>query len=253
MNRAGRTIGVKWLVSTFAAAIVLQAAAGGAATLSGVVTPPNAMLTVDLSRSVVYLESNDAIPPLPTAPGPRPQIAQHGKAFVPDFLVVPAGTSVEFPNFDPFTHNVFSRSRAAAFDLERYGQGLSKSFTFENVGVVQIFCNIHPQMKAILFVVPNRCWARADVQGRFLISDVPPGRYTLVGWNDRGGEQRQMIDVSPVGLQGLTLALSPAAAREQLVERSAPPEPMGVARGLGVKRERLGLPVVGGVHPAPNP
>ena len=103
-------------------------------------------------------------------------------------------------------------------------------------------------MKAILFVVPNRCWARADAQGRFLISDVPPGRYMLVGWNDRGGEQRQIIDVSPAGLQGLSLALSPSAAREQLVERAAPPEPTGVARGLGVKRERLGLPVVGGAQ-----
>ena len=88
------------------------------------------MLTVDLSRSVVYLESNDAIPPVPTAPGPRTQIAQHGKAFVPDFLVVPAGTSVEFPNFDPFTHNVFSRSRAAAFDSRTLWAG-----TFEVVHV----------------------------------------------------------------------------------------------------------------------
>jgi hypothetical protein len=253
MNRAYSSILANCLAGAFTIAIAVQTSGASAANLSGNVTAPNAMVSIDLSRTVVYLESNEAIPPLPAPPGPRPQIAQHGKAFVPDFLVVSAGTTVEFPNFDPFSHNVFSRSRAASFDLDRYGQNMSKAYTFENVGVVQLFCNIHPQMKAVLYVVPNRCWARADSQGRFLISDVPPGRYVLAGWNDRGGEQRQWVDVSPAGMQGAMLALSPTGAQEPLVDRAAPPEPTGVARGLGVKRERLGLPVVGGVHPATNP
>jgi plastocyanin len=225
-----------------------------AAAVSGKLTTAGSTLqSTDLARSVVYLESNPAISLGTPSTGHSPQIAQHGKAFTPDFLVVVAGTTVEFPNWDPFSHNVFSRSRAASFDLDRYGQGQSKSYTFNNVGVVQLFCNIHPQMKAVLLVVPNRCFARADAEGRFSISDVPPGRYVLVGWNARAGEQRQTIDVSPTGLQGLTVTLSAAAAREAFVRRRAPPEPAGVARGLGVKRERLDLPVVGDQHPAPNP
>ena len=230
------------------------AATTHATTLSGSVTAAGgALQNIELGRSVVYLESNPAISPAAPYTGHAPQIAQHGKAFTPDFLVVVAGTTVEFPNWDPFSHNVFSRSRAASFDLDRYGQGQSKSYTFNNVGVVQLFCNIHPQMKAVLLVVPNRCFARADAEGRFTISDVPPGQYVLVGWNDRAGEQRQTIDVPAAGLQGLAVTLSAASARAPIVPRSPPPEPAGVARGLSVKRERLDLPVVGGVHPAPNP
>jgi plastocyanin len=244
---------MRYTITILTVALLALATTAHAATVSGTVAAGAALENIDLARSVVYFESNPAI--LPGAPydGHRPQIAQHGKAFTPDFSVVVVGTTVEFPNWDPFSHNVFSRSRAASFDLDRYGEGQSKSYTFNNPGVVQLFCNIHPQMKAVLLVVPNRCFARADAQGRFSISDVPPGQYMLVGWNDRAGEQRQTIDVPPDGLQGLTVTLSAAAVREPIVPRSAPPEPSGVARGLGVKRERLDLPVVGDQHPAPNP
>src|SRR5436190_1167396 len=84
-------------------------------------------------------------------------------------------------------------AHGAQFDLDRYGQGQSKSVPFNNVGLAQIFCNIHPQMKASLLVVPNRYFARADAEGHFAIHDVPPGRYVLIGWGLRSGEQRQAI------------------------------------------------------------
>ena len=248
---------MRYSTTILISAVLALANTTHAATVSGTLTGQSAaggaIQAVDLARSVAYLESSPAIPSDSADASRRPQIAQHGKAFTPDFLVVVVGTTVGFPNWDPFSHNVFSRSRAASFDLERYGQGQSKSYTFNNAGVVQLFCNIHPQMKAVLLVVPNRCFARADAQGRFSLADVPPGRYMLVGWNERAGEQRLTIDIPPTGLQGLTLTLSPAAAREPIVPRAAPPEPAGVARGLGVKRERLDLPVVGGQHAAPTP
>lgn len=247
---------MKQSITGFAAALVVAmlaaAATGRGATISGMITANGAIVSVDLSRSVVYLETDNLIQPGVPDGSPRPQIAQHGKAFVPNFSVVPVGTTVEFPNFDPYSHNVFSRSPAAQFDLDRYGQGRSKAYTFNNPGVVQLFCNIHPQMKAVLLVVPNRCWARADAQGQFTILDVPPGRHVLVGWNDRGLEQRGLLEVPPTGVQGLTLALSPVATSESIVNRDPAPEPAGVARGLGVKRERLDLPVVGGEHAAPG-
>jgi plastocyanin len=208
---------------------------------------------VDLSRAVVYL---DARPDLANPPPPddqRPQIAQHDKAFTPNLLVITQGTTVEFPNWDPFSHNVFSRSRAASFDLERYEQGQSKSYAFNSVGVVQVFCNIHPQMRAVLVVVPNRHFVRADGQGRFLLNDVPHGPHTLVVWHERGGEQRQSIHVPVDGLRDVGLAMTVQQARERTpsasVKRRAPP---GAERGLGVKRERLNLPIVGGAHPAPK-
>jgi plastocyanin len=224
-------------------------AAAHAADITGVVSV--AAAGQDPSRLVVFLDADPSLAPAPPD-APRPQIVQKGKAFVPDLLVVSQGTTVEFPNWDPFSHNVFSRSQAASFDLDRYGQGESKSVTFNNVGLVQIFCNIHPQMKASLLVVPNRYFARADAQGRFAIRDVPPGRYVLIGWGLRAGEQRQTIDLPPQGLRNVAIALAGTATRE------TPPEPRdpvsrdpGVARGLGVKRERLNLPVIQDLHSAP--
>jgi plastocyanin len=230
---------------------VLAAPPANAADVTGVVSV--AAGGQEPSRLVVFLDADPSLAPAPPDTQ-RPQIVQKGKAFVPDLLVVSQGTTVEFPNWDPFSHNVFSRSQAASFDLDRYGQGQSKSVTFNNVGLVQIFCNIHPQMKASLLVVPNHCYARADAKGQFTIHDVPPGRYVLIGWGLRAGEQRQTIVVPPEGLRDVAMALPGAVARETSAE---PREPIsrdpGVARGLGVKRERLNLPVVQETHPAPTP
>jgi plastocyanin len=232
-------------------AMVCVAVAAQAATISGAVTM-TAGSPADLSRTVVYLESHPALAGDPPPGDQRPEIVQRDKAFIPDLLVVLAGTTVEFPNWDPYSHNVFSRSRAAQFDLDRYGQGQSKSYTFNNTGVVQIFCNIHPQMRAVLVVLPNRFFVRADARGSFAIPNVPPGQYVLVAWNERTGERRQTIDVAAGDVRGVTIALAGAAAavQERPSQPSLRPATRGVERGLGVKRERLGLPVVGGAHPA---
>jgi plastocyanin len=206
----------------------------------------------DLSRAVIYLDAHPELISEPPAEGQRPQIAQQGKAFVPDLLVVTRGTTVEFPNWDPFSHNVFSRSRAASFDLDRYPQGQSKSYQFKEVGVVQVFCNIHPQMRAVLVVVPNECVTRADAQGRFVLANVPPGRHVLVAWHERGGEQRQTIDVPDGGLRDVVVTLSGETTRERAEPRAQRSNRSGVERGLGVKRERLNLPTVNDTHPAPS-
>src|SRR5271155_4960171 len=103
----------------------------------------------DLSRVVVYLDSDKVLDEIPHA-ALHPTVAQENKSFVPNLLVIPKGTEVEFPNWDHFSHNVFSRSAAAPpFDLDRYPYGQSKSRRFDHDGIVQVFCNIHPFMKAI--------------------------------------------------------------------------------------------------------
>src|SRR5688572_20934413 len=131
----------------------------------------------DLTRVVVYLASDSVLDAFPHSID-RAIVIQKNKSFIPSFTIVPRGTEVEFPNWDSFDHNVFSRSKAApAFDLDRYPQGQSKSRVFEKVGVVQVFCNIHPQMRAIIFVTPNRYFTRADADGKFAIRGVPPGQY----------------------------------------------------------------------------
>ncbi len=206
---------------------------------------------VDLGRTVVFLEEHPSLRPRDIE-GERPQIEQIAKEFIPNLLVVSRGTTVEFPNRDPYTHNVFSRSSNAAFDLDRYPQGVSKSYTFHNIGIVQLLCNIHPNMRAIVVVVPNHHFARADRQGRFALPKLPSGEYSLVAWHALAGAQRQTIEVGNHINNHLAISL---VARPRRLTRSTArrrPAPAGVERGLGVRRERLNLPVVRESHVAPQ-
>ena len=107
------------------------------------------------------------------------RMLQENKTFEPKLLVVPLGSRVDFPNLDPWFHNVFSLYQGKRFDLGLYQAGAEREVVFDRPGASFLFCNIHPQMKASLLVTPNRCFARADSQGRFTIRDVPPGRYVL--------------------------------------------------------------------------
>jgi plastocyanin len=207
----------------------------------------------DPTRAVLYLDSEptlDALPP----PAKHFVVAQHNRAFVPSFIVIPKGAQVDFPNWDHFYHNVFSRSLAApAFDLDRYPYGYSKTKTFDKVGVVQLFCNIHPFMRAIVFVTPNTYFTRADAKGEFQLTNVPPGHYTLVAWHDRCDETRQPIEVVAADVTGLTLHLS--ESRDAIMDNDAPThhQYFGIDRGLGVKREQLNLPVIPNAQPASEP
>jgi plastocyanin len=207
----------------------------------------------NLSRVVVYLASSPALDSMPVPTKPF-TVAQQNRTFVPNFIVVPKGAQVEFPNWDHFDHNVFSRSAAApAFDLDRYPYGYSKTKYFDKVGVVQLFCNIHPSMRAIILVTPNSFFTRADANGHFELKGMPPGNYELVAWSDRTGDQRQTIEVGANATVDLALHLN---ENRQAVMQNDPPNHdsgYGVGRGLGVKREHLGLPVVQDAHPASQP
>ncbi len=126
-------------------------------------------------------------------PGDTPLMAQDDTAFVPSLRVVPVGSTIEFPNRDSFFHNVFSYSPAARFDLGRYPRGESKSVTFDEPGVVKIYCEVHDFMRAAVVVVENPFHAVPDEEGRFRIEGVPPGTHTLVAWDaDRGMVEREV-------------------------------------------------------------
>jgi plastocyanin len=133
------------------------------------------------STVVVYAEALDGRAPL--KPG-HYQMVQRDKAFVPHVLAVPAGSTVTFPNSDPIFHNVFSLSRPAPFDLGLYRAGMSKSLLFAEPAMYRIFCNIHPQMTAILLVLPTSWIVEADAHGTYRM-DLPPGRYRLTAWSER--------------------------------------------------------------------
>ena len=99
--------------------------------------------------------------------------------------MVPAGSTVNFPNHDPFNHNVFSQSDPNAFDLGLYGRGEAKGHTFAGAGLVRVFCNVHPRMVAFVLVTPNRWFTQPGGDGSFTLDNVTPGHYRLHVWHER--------------------------------------------------------------------
>lgn len=115
---------------------------------------------------------------------PHITLLQKNKTFSPHVLAVQAGSEVDFPNRDPFFHNVFSLFNGKRFDLGLYEAGSTRSVHFDRPGICYIFCNIHPQMSAVIVVVDTPYFALADAQGKFLLPDVPPGQYQLHLWEE---------------------------------------------------------------------
>lgn len=136
----------------------------------------------DLRRSVVYLESAPSLA-FPDSEPQRAMMDQRNETFVPHVLAITVGTTVDFPNSDNTYHNVFSL-RGPRFDLGRYAAGRSKSVRFDRPGIVRVFCEIHSHMSAFILVFNHRYFAVTSADGRYQIGRVPPGRYTLVAWNE---------------------------------------------------------------------
>lgn len=126
-----------------------------------------------------------------TSPGTNLQLVQKNKSFAPHVLVVPAGSLVEFPNRDPFFHNVFSLFEGKRFDLGLYEAGTSKMVRFDRPGISYIFCNIHPQMSAVLITLPTMLYAVSNANGRLSLPGVPYGRYMLHVWSEGMGPENE--------------------------------------------------------------
>jgi plastocyanin len=157
----------------------------------------------DLSEVVVYLDGVKGARPAPATA----TMTMKAKTFLPHVVVVPVGGTVEFPNQDPIFHNVFSVSPQNRFDLELYKRPKSGAWTFKAPGIVHVYCNIHPQMSAVVVVRDNPFYAMAARDGSFALADVPAGKYTLVGWSERGGEQGVEVEVPAEGQVGVQLSL----------------------------------------------
>src|ERR1700722_14494282 len=138
----------------------------------------------DSSNVVIWLVPADPVS-APSAFRPPTQISQINKSFDPHVLVIQVGTPVQFPNKDPFLHNVFSLFDGKRFDLGFYEAGSSKAVHFDRAGVSFLFCNIHPEMSGAVVAVDTPYFAVSDRKGRVSIANVPNGRYQLNAWYER--------------------------------------------------------------------
>jgi plastocyanin len=160
--------------------------------------------TPEIRNVVVFLKNAAFRGALPAGHG---VIQQQDEAFTPRVLAVTRGSTVDFPNSDPYFHNVFSLSSAAEFNLGRYPQGKSKSRTFTRAGLVKVYCQIHSHMSATIMVLDHPYFTTPDLDGSFTLPQVPEGRYTIVGWHERVGEQTSIIQIEAGRTASVELSL----------------------------------------------
>jgi plastocyanin len=135
----------------------------------------------DSSQAVVWLSPISGPPAElpPQKPSEIPRLIQKDKSFHPSLVVIPVGGKVEFPNHDPFFHNVFSLFEGKRFDLGLYEGGTTRFVQFDKPGISYIFCNIHAQMSAVIVALNTRYYAISDSRGEVRMPEVAPGRYEL--------------------------------------------------------------------------
>ncbi len=134
----------------------------------------------------------------PKRPGTTSTMTTRSKAFLPHILAVPAGSTINFPNEDPISHNLFSLTPGHTFDLGLYRKGPGKAQKFEEPGVVNIYCNVHPNMSAVVHVMQTPYYGFTDANGDYSF-DVPAGKYRVTAWNEQGGSVFSDIEVKGDG------------------------------------------------------
>jgi plastocyanin len=167
---------------------------------------------VDVSNIVIWLMPLDpdfATQTASLSDRAMPQITQMNKSFDPHVVVIQVGTKVQFPNKDPFLHNVFSLFDGKRFDLGFYEAGSSKTVQFSRPGVSFIFCNIHPEMSGAVVAVDTPYFGISDRNGRVNIPHVPDGRYQMNVWYERSLPEDLKAIGRTITFSGATRSVAP--------------------------------------------
>jgi plastocyanin len=151
------------------------------------------VLSTQPPLAVVYL---DGAFPRPASP-PTKEVAQKDLTFVPALLPIRVGTKVEFPNLDDTYHNIFSYSPTKRFDLGRYRpeERPIPTQVFDKVGLVTLRCDIHEHMRGLILVLNTPYFVMTDTDGRFRLSGLPAGHYTLKAWIDSRTTREKPVEL----------------------------------------------------------
>ncbi len=171
---------------------LLTAVAAGAGEISGQVTVLNreGQPLARFDQAVVFIEGVETPPPAEPA-----VMDQRNKEFVPRLLPVVKGQEIRFLNSDKIQHNVFSPHEQEPFDLGLYPSGESKSVRLNSLRRHKVYCNLHKNMVADIFVISNRFFSLTDDAGRYRIQGLPEGEYVLRAWHIYGGADQKNVRV----------------------------------------------------------
>ena len=189
-------------------AVMVRLSSAGAGPLTGIVRINSRAGTLP-ATAIVFAEPIDTS--APSSPR-RFTLSQKNKTFLPRVLAVPLGSTVEFPNNDDIHHNVFSLSGPQPFDLGLYRSGQSRPRTFTEPGMYRLFCNIHPQMTALIVVAPSAFTTLVSADGRFTL-DLPPGRFRLTVLSERASAVSINIDSTQAAATAPELTLDESTWR----------------------------------------
>lgn len=184
------------------------------ATLHARVAAPDGKPVADAAVVLEALEGNAAVVPI------RGSIEQHDREFIPYVTIVPVGSTIEFPNRDPFKHHVYSFSPAKVFEIKLYAGKPARPQLFDKPGEVALGCNIHDWMEAYVLVVNSNYYAKSGPDGGALIDDVPPGTYRLKLWHPRQTGAPKDRTITITGAPATVSLVLPVAPR---IVRPKPP------------------------------
>lgn len=162
-----------------AALLALALTGAPTVTVKGKVTvhKSDGSVSPDASDVVVFVADVDE-----PVKGVTASIRQKERRFDPRVLAVARGTELQFTNQDPHQHNVFSNSPGGRFDVGLADPGETKKWVAEKSAMLDVYCNVHPDMAAYLVVAPSRLFAQTGKDGTFEIKGVPAGKHTLTVW-----------------------------------------------------------------------
>lgn len=187
--------------------------------------PSKPVLLTGSDTVVVWLtpDPSKAAQDHPQSSGRSYVLTQKDKQFSPHLLVIPTGSTVEFPNLDPFFHNVFSLFNGRRFDLGLYESGTRRAVRFDHAGISYIFCNIHPEMAAVIVSLSTPYYAIAKADGSIVLPKVPPGEYELNLWSQNvstedqaAARQHIVIAKDDLRLAAISLQQTMPISREHL-------------------------------------
>jgi len=209
-------------VATWLTAVLLAPGPAVAGTIQGQLspgahgTPASSVAPWAITDAVIYVDQ--------VSPAAERKLARHGfwifgsstprvwsivlqsRRFDPRVLVAPVGDRLSFHNLDKVYHQAFSVSAAKRFDFGKRLPGQSDTLTLDQAGVINLHCEIHPDMAGYVVVTPNHAFALPGPDGRFRLPPLPPGRYSVRVFHPRWGQLRKSVDVTRAGSTDLALS-----------------------------------------------